>query len=181
MTLSNSTVSGNRTSGRYAHGGGISTSSADLTNSTVSGNSTSGDRADGGGIFAFITFTSTNTTVSGNSASGVGGGIAVFTTALSNLPPTISNSILAGNFQNATATTFGTPNDLVPALFAPSITINHSLIGVADDLGLIVGDVGNLTGTAGQPLDPRLGPLADNGGPTQTYALLTGQPCDRRG
>jgi hypothetical protein len=32
-------------------------------------------------------------------------------------------------------------------------------------------------GTAGTPLDPRLGPLADNGGPTQTLALLPGSPA----
>jgi hypothetical protein len=32
-------------------------------------------------------------------------------------------------------------------------------------------------GTAQDPLDARLGPLANNGGPTQTHALLAGSPA----
>jgi hypothetical protein len=32
-------------------------------------------------------------------------------------------------------------------------------------------------GTAASPIDPRLGPLQDNGGPTQTMALLSGSPA----
>jgi hypothetical protein len=36
---------------------------------------------------------------------------------------------------------------------------------------------GNLIGTPGSPIDPLLGPLAANGGPTMTHALLTGSPA----
>jgi len=32
-------------------------------------------------------------------------------------------------------------------------------------------------GSPDAPIDPRLGPLADNGGPTQTHALLPGSPA----
>src|SRR5262249_35042542 len=32
-------------------------------------------------------------------------------------------------------------------------------------------------GTYSNPIDPRLGPLQDNGGPTQTMALLAGSPA----
>jgi hypothetical protein len=32
-------------------------------------------------------------------------------------------------------------------------------------------------GTANNPIDPRLGALADNGGPTKTHALLAGSPA----
>src|SRR5262249_16305483 len=35
---------------------------------------------------------------------------------------------------------------------------------------------GNLVGSAQAPIDPRLGPLQDNGGPTRTHALLAGTP-----
>src|SRR5262249_25628961 len=35
----------------------------------------------------------------------------------------------------------------------------------------------DLVGTSGMPIDPRLGPLQDNGGPTQTMALLPGSPA----
>jgi hypothetical protein len=34
-----------------------------------------------------------------------------------------------------------------------------------------------LVGTADDPIDPRLGPLAFNGGPTRTHALLAGSPA----
>ena len=43
--------------------------------------------------------------------------------------------------------------------------------------GLINGVYGNLVGTAAAPIDPLLGPLADNGGPTQTLAVLAGSPA----
>ncbi len=36
---------------------------------------------------------------------------------------------------------------------------------------------GNLIGMGGSPIDPLLGPLADNGGPTATHALLIGSPA----
>ena len=35
----------------------------------------------------------------------------------------------------------------------------------------------NLVGTLATPVDPMLGPLADNGGPTPTHALLPGSPA----
>jgi hypothetical protein len=51
----------------------------------------------------------------------------------------------------------------------------YNLIGVTDDTtGWVASD---LTGAAGSPLDPQLGPLQDNGGPTQTMALLPGSPA----
>jgi len=101
----------------------------------------------------------------------VGGGVFVFD-VFSNPAFTIENSILAGNTDNG-----GTPNDLVPDLDSV-LTINHSLIGVADNIvQTITGDVGNQTGTAANPFDPLLGPLANNGGPTLTHALLPGSPA----
>lgn len=36
---------------------------------------------------------------------------------------------------------------------------------------------GDLVGTRSQPVDPGLGPLRDNGGPTQTQELLPGSPA----
>nr|MDQ3746650.1 Ig-like domain-containing protein [Acidobacteriota bacterium] len=55
----------------------------------------------------------------------------------------------------------------------------HNLIGVADagSTGLSNGVNGDQVGTSGSPLDPLLGPLADNGGPTFTHALLAGSPA----
>jgi hypothetical protein len=56
------------------------------------------------------------------------------------------------------------------------------LIGEADD-GNSQGFTAaiDLVGTSDDPLDPRLGPLANNGGPTRTHALLAGSPAIDRG
>src|SRR5205085_8795 len=40
---------------------------------------------------------------------------------------------------------------------------------------------GNQVGTAGSPLDPKLGPLGNNGGTTLTRAVLTGSPAYNAG
>jgi len=52
----------------------------------------------------------------------------------------------------------------------------HNLIGVltADASGFAASD---LRGTADAPLDPRLGPLRRNGGPTETHALAPDSPA----
>src|SRR5205085_12129233 len=36
---------------------------------------------------------------------------------------------------------------------------------------------GDQVGTSGSPINPQLGPLANNGGPTQTHALVGGSPA----
>ena len=87
---------------------------------------------------------------------------------------TVNNSIVAGNFENSSTGNTGTANDLVPDPEG-SLTINYSLIGVIDGLTITGGN--NLTGTAASPLNPQLGTLADNGGPTQTHALLPSSPA----
>ena len=194
VTLTNSTLSGNSTGdggsgnsgvdGDTGAGGGISTSSGTvtLTNSTLSGNSTgtgtglaSGYGGDGGGISTSSGDVSlVSSTLAGNLAFGLGGGVFVAdTTANGSL--TISNSIVAGNYANARPGNVNI-NDLTPDSQGV-LTINYSLIGVADNLGTITGDIGNLTGTSAAPLDPLLSPLADNGSPNQTHALLTGSPA----
>ena len=176
VSLVSSTLSGNSTAGYSAEGGGIFTVTGDvsLVSSTVSGNSTSGENSDGGGISTRTGSVSlVSSTVTGNSASRAGGGV-FGADSFSNASLTISNSIVAGNFQNRTSGNPGSANDLVPDPDSV-LTINHSLIGVADGLAITGGN--NFTGTAASPLDPLLGPLADNGGPTQTHALLSGSPA----
>src|SRR5262249_34310098 len=55
---------------------------------------------------------------------------------------------------------------------------DNNLIGDGTGMtGLVNGVNGNQVGTAANPIDPRLGPLADNGGPTLTHALLPGSPA----
>ena len=61
--------------------------------------------------------------------------------------------------------------------------LGYNLIGVAGDGS---GNTGfdnhtTQTGTVAKPLDPLLGPLQNNGGPTQTMALLCGSPAIDKG
>src|SRR5262249_41752454 len=54
---------------------------------------------------------------------------------------------------------------------------DFNLIGTGGSGGLINGVNGNQVGGA----DPKLGPLAGNGGPTQTHTLLAGSPAIDKG
>jgi len=172
LTVLGSTLSQNSTVGATADGGAIAFASSgnlNLTNATLSGNFTTDATANGGAVFMSDgTLVSTNSTIALNDAGGAGGG--VFTTAGVDAI-TINNTIIATNTDSV-----GTP-DLVAGVAA---AINNSLIGVDAGTGLsaTVGSVadvnGNFVGTLADPLDPLLGPLADNGGCVQTQALLPG-------
>ena len=170
LTVLNSLISGNSTGnndfGSNNNGGGIASfSSLTLINTTVSGNSTGAETAGiGGGVFVFNLATLINCTITGNStpgdhANGVGGFGSVIT---------LANTIVAGNGNS--------PNDkdLENTLFsAPTfVSQGFNLIGNADGVTAFNG-VGDQIGTTAAPLDPHLGPLADNGGLTLTHALLS--------
>ena len=130
MTVSQSTLSGNSTTGNYADGGAIYALNGAVTvsQSTLSGNSTAGINARGGAIFAvFGAVTVSQSTLTGNQATlSAGGGIySIFS------PITIQNSIIAGNTDNGTA-----PDILKSRLDA--LTVSHSLIG--DNTGTDLGE-----------------------------------------
>jgi hypothetical protein len=150
-TLMNSTISGNSA---YS-GGGLSNLSTSgtltLTNSTVSGNSASGAP---GGIYNVGTATFTNSTISGNSATDPGGGFYQPYGML-----TLTNSIMADNPHGGDCLSFG------------GAIISHGYNLDSDGSC-------HLTAPADQPgVDPLLGPLQNNSGPTFTQALLPGSPA----
>ncbi len=151
LTVSNSTFSGNQS----GFGGGIyNTGTAVVNQSTFSGNTP----VRGGGIYSSGTLTVTSSTIAGNIAQLTGGGIQNLGTL------TLANTIVAGNLVGST------PSDLVGTA-GPGSTFN--LIGDVNTAGGLVNGVnGNLVG-----IDPKLGALADNGGPTQTMALLPFSPA----
>ena len=154
VTLTNSTVSGNSVgvSGASGAGAGIfNNGTVTLTNSTVSGNST-GFQGGGGGIFNNDggTVTLTNSTVSGNSApDGVGGGIFNEGGTV-----TLRNTILAGNSASTDPDCSGTLT-----------SDDYNLIQDTTGCAIVGTTTHDITGQ-----DPHLGPLANNGGPTQTMA-----------
>ena len=164
VTLTQSTISGNSTEGASSYGGGIRTSGfVTLTNSTVSGNSTAGFGARGGGIWTTSAVILSHSTVTDNRANAIGGGVFQ---AFSSYPCLIDDSIVAGNMVGNTVGVFGA--DLVNGL-SSTLTVNYSLIGT----GVTPTSGGNNVVTN----NPLLGPLANNGGPTQTHALLATSPA----
>ena len=186
VVLTNSTVSGNVARGETSEGGGIfinGTSSLSLANSTVSGNSASspfsGTTA-GGGIFTESqTVSIVNSTITENTAS-FGGGIANNSSSFGAAPLILNNSIVAGNLADVQGP------DIVSSFFA-TFDVSFSLIGdnsgtllTASPFGIADAD-GNLIGTQGNVIDPQLGALADNGGPTLTHALLPSSPANNAG
>jgi hypothetical protein len=60
------------------------------------------------------------------------------------------------------------------------ISDGHNLIGVVNG-STGFGAAGDQLGNVGDPLDPMLAPLANNGGPTRTHALLAGSPAIDQG
>jgi predicted outer membrane repeat protein len=179
LTLADDTLANNIAGGPGGaldvHGGQVT-----LTNVTVSGNTA---KDSGGGVYvtsdginnpAIVTLN--NVTINGNLAdsdnnnTGDGGGLFTSHAAVNLL-----NSIVAGNFDTPSNTGAGTINPDCSGTFASP---QYSLIGRNDGCGGVTnGSNGNLVGTAGSPIDPRLAPLADNGGPTLTQALLGDSPA----
>jgi len=185
-TSGNSMSTNNRGGGIYLEFAGQHDSGAvTLVNSTISGNLATGD---GGGIavadYGSSSVEIRHTTVTQNSAdwsgdpaipygnfSGDGGGIAL----IAGTPVSLSldHTIVAGNMDNSDPLF---PIVFVrPDVFGP-VSARYSLIG--DDLGATINDRGgNQIGNAAAPIDPLLGPLANNGGPTPTHALETISPA----
>ena len=179
LTLTESTLTQNVAGFIIARGGGIFNrdSTLELNSSTVNGNVAfqlgGGIFSDGGSI------TSTNSTVSSNVGVLEGGGIYNQGSAT----VTMTNSTVTGNISGAGGGVFNiSPGTVVlentiiadhPAgsdCFGPGFTSLGNNLDSNNSCNLT--DPGDLTGVA-----PLLGPLQDNGGPTETHALLSGSPA----
>jgi hypothetical protein len=139
-----------------------------LGNSNVAQN-TAG--AEGGGIWSGGSgATIRNSTIAFNTAKN-GGGIFRFD---GNGTIDIGNSIVAQN-------TAGTSPDIGSNSVGTGYTnAGNNLIGINTGFETTF-PTGALIGTASTPVDPLLAPLANNGGPTQTHALLLGSPAINAG
>jgi predicted outer membrane repeat protein len=193
LTIADSTFSDNTAT---TAGGAIANyGTGTISDTTVSDNSSSDN---GGGIHNGGTLTLTDSTVAGNSASGYGGGISDDSGTM-----TISNSTVANNSASAGSgiyNIFGTVNvdqstvsgNVGGGLFNPQGTLNTVATIVAnstagsDCSGDITDDAYNLDddGSCGfltanhsmSDVNPDLGPLQNNGGPTETQSPATGSP-----
>ena len=158
--ITNSTIFGNTAS---SLGGAIRNSSGGtltISSSTVSGNKVSGLGSVGGIASVSALCAIFASTVTGNAGvAPEAGGIAVWGTG----SMTISGTIVAGN------TVMGTSP---PDYYGPLISQDYNLIQSTNGATITGVITHNIYGK-----DPLLGPLADNGGPTWTHALLPGSPA----
>ena len=195
LIIEGSTIAGNSgpaAGGIFNMGNGV----LQITNSTISGNSN--DRGSGGGILNFDTATLTisNSTISGNTGA-LGGGIFNNST----VAVTIANSTISGNTSpgtngeaggilNTASGTVRLRSTIVAkntSILSPDIgsggtvtSQGYNLIGNNQGAGMNA-TTGDQIGTPAVPIDPLLGPLQDNGGPTKTQALLSGSRAIDKG
>ena len=135
-------------------------------NSTFSGNNASTAGAAVALVSAGTTSSFVNNTFMNNIAATAG---AIYTDASS---VTIQNNIVAGN----TVPQFADRS----SQNRPVISVGMNLISDATGISGTLNDA-DLLGTTAAPLDPKVGPLASNGGPTKTHRLLPGTPAINAG
>lgn len=182
LSIIRSTFTGN-IAGPFGLGGGVYNNNGIVTieNSTFYDNASGAGRGGGaiandspGGSYGVTIVNSTIVSnTSGSASSGAGGGGILNS---SNNTVYLVNTVVADNFA-----WFGgvlTPNDVQNQL----ATGGYNLIGVDGIPGQsYTWDATDQTGTVASPLDPLMGPLADNGGPTLTLFPLTNSPVLDRG
>jgi CSLREA domain-containing protein len=155
LTLEHLTV----TEGSGEFGGAIDNSGTlVVTNSTFSGNFA---RIAGGAISNDQggTVELTNSTIANNSSTTPGGGGGINSEPGSSTETLLRNTIVANNFRGGDC--------------------HGDIIDAGNNLDS--DDSCNLGRNSLPRVDPKLGPLADNGGPTQTMALLPGSPAINAG
>jgi CSLREA domain-containing protein len=176
LTLNTCTITGNTASG--GRGGNHSVGAGGDGGSAAGGVYSRGTLLTTACTFANNTATSgaggTGSTQAGTIGSAAGGILRAAGNA------TARNSIIALN----TGTT-------APDVLGTFVSSGYNLIGIVDGASGFNG-TGDKLGSTGAPRNPNLGPLQNNGGPTDTHALLTGSqaidagqsfgfPIDQRG
>jgi N-acetylneuraminic acid mutarotase len=196
--------------GGIFNGGGIlNGGSLVIANSTISDNTSHATSLDvfgqrgfayGGGVHNSGSMTIRNCTISGNSAvgptildTGYGGGISNGQGSVVQ----ITSSTIAHNSATGGAGAFGggiyghaTTDSSIIALNGAATGPDIGTGGLDSTGYNIIGNNANAVinsqptdqiGTPAAPIDPLLGPLADNGGATETHALVWGSPAIDKG
>jgi hypothetical protein len=154
VTIVNSTISGNTAADE---GGGLYLEDGQLImiESTVTGNIATTT----GGLYSDSAGAADAQEQDADKAEKAGGGDVK---AQADDDLVLTGTIIAGN----------TGFDLKAGGTGGQILSTNSLLGNVEPTTIVHDQGGTLTG-----VDPLLGPLADNGGPTQTHALLAGSPA----
>ncbi|MCA1623375.1 MAG: hypothetical protein LC768_15060 [Acidobacteria bacterium] len=178
LNITRSTFTGNQSGEGMATGNGGAVNvnngcTANINNSTFSGNISN---TVGGAIINFSSLTLNNVTVTENTAINSGGGGIMTTSSGTTI---VRNSIIANNtapFNPDVSFHPVAPN--VPPTPPVYTSQGNNLIGISvGGVGFTDGVNGDKVGTSAAPLDPMLGPLANNGGQTDTHSLENGSPA----
>jgi hypothetical protein len=163
LTLYESTISGNtagNTGGIFLETGNVS-----LRGSTISGNLATSTGAGGATVSVGTSLELTNVTVTGNQSPNSGGGVHNDGGSVQ-----AGNTILAGN---------NGPSSSLDVSGVAFFSLGNNLVGdptsIAGPHGFSA--PGDQVGNSSVPLDAKLFPLADNGGPTDTHALAGSSPA----
>jgi hypothetical protein len=184
LTVNNSTISDNTTSN--SGGGILNAGTLTVNNSTISGNSATdsgGSSGWGGGIYNNGNImTVNNSTVANNAAAVCGGGIVGIvnsgtqgiinnSTISENSAVLCGGGLWGGNGMAVRNTIIaGNTAPYGPDVYTNLGSLGHNLIGNPQDMsGWVDSDLLHV--------DPLPGPLQNNGGATETYALLAGSPA----
>lgn len=175
LTVSGCTLSGNATWFGGSGGGLYNSGTATVTASTFNGNYSDWS---GSGLYNVGALTLSNSTVSGNAVGDYFGFGAIGAEGPSSRT-IITNSTISGNTGQFTGIFTAWSNG-----YAPLHARNSIIEGVAGDLGSwghnLIGNTifgSGFDSTDLLNVNPLLGPLQDNGGPTSTRALLPGSPA----
>jgi hypothetical protein len=190
LTISNCTLSGN--SARTGNGGAIlNAGTLKLTASTISNDNANGGVGGGIANLADASATISNCTFAANHAQNggalyeaVGGTMSISESTIA----TNSAASAGGGLRDVAAASAVQFTDTIIA--GNKALSGHDVSGAVTSQGFNLVGITNgssgwvasdLTGTNSKPLDALLGPLANNGGPTFTFALLPGSPALMQG
>jgi hypothetical protein len=171
VTLINDTLNSNNAKGGTGGNGGIggnpTTGSAGSHHGGIGGNGGGGGNGTGGGLYIVSGSTTilANTLIAQNTETAGTGGTGAQGRTSSD-----------GKFTapNGAQGSVGSASD--PDVSGTVASSDHDLIGDGTGSNLTNGSNGDQVGTASSPINPLLGALGNNGGPTQTIALLPGSP-----
>ena len=155
LFLNNCTLTGNQALSGLGNGGGLfNDDTATVQNCTFTANEGNA----GGAIYNLGTLVVSDSTISGNTGRDTTGGIYSSGAASTQ----VRNTIVAGNI-----------GQTEPDVFGPFISNDYNFVGAFN------GSSGfdkahDQVGTAAEPLDPKLGPLANHAGYAATMAPLPG-------
>lgn len=164
LAIYRSAISGNQSIG--SNGGGIAGDGSALivSESILSGNSADGD---GGGCYRCTDIV--NSTISGNSADRGGGLFNPDSASLQSLTIAENSATTSGGGVDWNVAVVFKANLIIASNVGGACSQGSSGFAGLDDDGTCNASLSNVP--------PRLGLLQDNGGPTQTYALLSDSPA----